>query len=176
MQYPTKNEYTSFFSTYMSHLPTRCPVALLEQTLHYQLTILSQVNEEQRYEAYQEGKWTIYQVVKHILDAEVMLGYRALRFARNDSTNIEFYDEDAYVSQSLDTNGDWDLLIQSFDHLRRYHIHFFKSLSEEESKRGGSDNFPCTVRALCAIISAHAIHHLYVIQSKYLKKEINYFI
>lgn len=176
MQFPTKNEYISFFTTYMSHLPTRCPVALLEQTMHYQLTILSLVGEEQRYEAYQEGKWTVYQVVKHIIDAEFMLGYRALRFARNDQTNIEFYDEDAYVTQSLDTTGDWDHLMQSFEHLRSYHIHFFKTLTEEESQRGGSDNFPCSVRALCAIISAHAIHHLYVIQSAYLKKEINYFI
>lgn len=176
MQFPTKREYTSFFSTYMSHLPSRCPVALLEQTMHYQLTILSQVGEEQRYEAYQERKWTVYQVVKHIIDAEFMLGYRALRFARNDQTNIEFYDEDAYVSQSSDTTGDWDRLLGSFEHLRSYHIHFFKTLTEDESKRGGSDNFPCSVRALCAIISAHAIHHLYVIQSAYLKKEINYFI
>ena len=176
MQFPTKNEYTSFFSTYMSQLPTRCPVALLEQTMHYQLTMLSQIDADQRFFAYEDGKWSIYQVIKHIIDAEFMLGYRALRFARNDRTDIEFYDENAYVDQSSDKDGDWDSLIRSFEYLRSYHIHFFRTLNEEESKRGGSDNFPCTVRALCAIISAHAIHHLYVIQSKYLKKEINYFI
>jgi len=168
MNFPSKEEYADFFNTYMQHLPTAPPLRLLQETHTYSMRFWEDIPQDKINFAYAPQKWTIKQLVLHLIDTEQILRYRALRFARNDFANVLSFDEDTYV-KNQSTVMDWDYCLEALRLIRQSTIHFFKGITEEESKRGGSASFPCTVRAIASIIAAHELHHIYVVQERYLQ-------
>ena len=118
---------------------------------------------------YAPGKWSVREVLCHLLDAERIFSYRALRFARNDKTPLAGFDENAYAPfLNVETRG----LAQIGDemqHLRTATIDLFKSFSEEMLKRKGTaNNNELTVGAIGIIIAGHETHHGKVIRERYL--------
>jgi hypothetical protein len=165
---PEKTEYAPYYESYIGHVKGDVIRMLGDQILIMQ-NILSDIPEEKEDFTYAEGKWTLKEVIGHIIDTERIMACRALRIARNDSTPLPGFDQDTYVS-----NGDFNKrtlydLAHEFGVVRESNIILFKSFDEAALKRKGIANEKeISVRALISIIAGHTIHHLNVIKSKYL--------
>ena len=168
MQFPTAEECNDYFNRYIQQVPQRDPLLLLEQTQQYAEVVLAKVPPTQYHQAYAPGKWTPSQLLVHLIDTEHILSYRALRFARGDQQPVLPFDQDQYVAVVPTTDLDWDMLVQTWAHLRHYTLLQFKQYKPEVAARAGSTTFPCSVRGVAAILSGHAIHHLKVLQERYL--------
>ncbi|HWB24781.1 MAG TPA: DinB family protein [Chitinophagaceae bacterium] len=119
--------------------------------------------------AYGEDKWTIIELLQHVIDAERVFTYRALRFARKDITPLPGFDENDYAANSMAAGRDFDELKEEFTALRRATDIFVSSLSEEQLQQGGtSNNKYITVNALAFIIYGHLLHHINIIKERYL--------
>lgn len=168
MQFPKSTEYASYYQTYVEQLPERDPLLLLEQTWAYAEAVLAQVRPEQYDYAYAPGKWTVKQLLSHIVDTEHILSYRALRFARGDDQSALPFEQDDYVAATATEDLDWQQLVQGWRQLRGYTQTQFGQYTPAVAGRGGSAAFPCTVRAVAAIVAAHGLYHLKVLQERYL--------
>lgn len=175
MEFPSRKEYNDYFSSYIKLLPLTSPIFLLKQTQRYQQEILKNIETHIYDYKYDTDKWTIKELLIHLMDCEQILAYRALRFARNDFSDPLLFDEDSYVISSNASSFNWDSLLEQLDLTRRLSIQLFKNFDEPTTLKGGSKNFPLTVRAIAATISGHGLHHLYVLQERYLKVEIKRF-
>ena len=117
---------------------------------------------------YAEDKWTIKELVQHILDAERIFVYRALCFARKDATNLPSFEENDYAANSKAGNRDWNEMIEEFKTLRRSTEIMFASFDKEQlDATGKSNNNPIYVLAIGFIIVGHVTHHVNVMQERY---------
>ena len=102
----------------------------------------------------------------HLIDAERIFTYRALRFARNDQTPLSGFDQDPYVAEAANFDAHpWNDLIAEFEHVRRSTILFFRALTPEAMLRSGTANQAAiTVRALGYVIAGHELHHMGILR------------
>jgi uncharacterized damage-inducible protein DinB len=119
--------------------------------------------------AYAPAKWTVKELLCHIIDAERIFVYRALCFSRNDKTNLPAFDENAYVPESNASLRTIQSIRQEMNNLRASTIDFFASCNEEMLGRSGTaNNTRISVRALGYVVSGHAAHHLSILKQRYL--------
>jgi hypothetical protein len=118
---------------------------------------------------YSEGKWTIKEVLVHLMDMERIYAYRALRFARNDKTTLPGFDHQDYVCFSgIATRGISDILIE-YEAVRNATVALLNGLTDEALLRFGSVNGnSVSVRALAYHIGGHELHHVNIIKERYL--------
>lgn len=128
---------------------------------------------------YQEGKWTVKDILQHVIDTERVMGYRALRFARNDETPLPGFDQDPYAEAANASSRTVDSLLGEFEILRKSNVLLYETFDEDALMRSGvCSNIRVSVLGLGFIIAGHAIHHMNVIREKYFptalprKKEI----
>jgi hypothetical protein len=127
------------------------------------------LSEEQLNHEYQVGKWSTKEVIGHIIDTERIVAYRALRFARIDNTSLPGYDEVLFGDTSNTGQRDIQKLIAEFVAVRQATILLFESFNEEMlAERGIASNFEISVPALGFAILGHCIHHLQIIDERYL--------
>jgi uncharacterized damage-inducible protein DinB len=120
---------------------------------------------------YAEGKWTIKEILGHIVDDERIYVYRALRFARNDSTELPGFEQDHYAQYSEANKREITDLLDEFALVRRSTIAFFKSLDNTALMRTGVANGNrVSVRALAYHIAGHELHHMNIIRERYLRR------
>jgi hypothetical protein len=169
MNKPTPQEYSEYYNTYIQNVPDGDLIQTL-QTVHQKTQlILRDVPEEKGDYAYEEGKWTIKQVLQHMIDAERVMAYRALRIGRGDTTELAGYDENLFAANARVSHLRLSELLGEFHLLRLTTIQLFSRFSEEESLRMGTANgADVSVRALAFIIVGHEMHHLRVLQLRYL--------
>ena len=118
---------------------------------------------------YAEGKWTIKDIVQHIIDAERVFDYRALCFARKDTTPLPGFDENLYASHAKAEQRSWDKLVEELKIVRRSSDLLFHSFDEEQLESNGiSSNSPNYTLAIGYIIIGHAMHHQKIIRERYL--------
>lgn len=167
---PTEAEYPPYYHTYISKVSTSDDlIYTLQDGRNSFITFIKTVPTEKLEYRYQEGKWTIKEIIIHLMDAERIFTYRALRFSRGDSTNLAGFDENEYVPNSDAASRSLQSLIDEYIALRNSTIEFFKNLSPEMALRTGIANGrEISVRALGYIIPGHEIHHLGVIKERYL--------
>jgi uncharacterized damage-inducible protein DinB len=119
--------------------------------------------------AYADKKWTVKQVLNHIIDTERILCYRALCFARGEKQLLPAFDENLYVANANLKNTDLNLMLQEFEAVREASILFFKQLSDNElAIRGTTKAGEVTVLSIGFMICGHALHHINVIKDRYL--------
>ena len=119
--------------------------------------------------AYAPGKWTIKELLCHIIDAERIFAYRALCFSRNDKTNLPGFDENAYVPESNANSRTPRSIVEEFSAVRAASITLFKNLDEEAWLRSGTaNNTEISVLALGYVVSGHLMHHISVLKERYL--------
>jgi hypothetical protein len=119
--------------------------------------------------AYAPGKWTIKEVIGHIIDTERILVYRLTCFARGENHALPGFEEDDYVAQAHFKDRSLLSLSEEFSLLRRANMYLFNSLIEKELNRSGTaSERQITVRALLYVIPGHIIHHTQTIKSRYL--------
>jgi DinB superfamily len=117
---------------------------------------------------YAGDKWTIKEVLQHIIDAERVFSYRALRFARKDSTPLPGFDENLFASHAKASDRNWDKLMEELKVVRRSSELLFHSFDEEQLQSNGiSSNSPNYVLAIGFIIVGHALHHQKIIKERY---------
>jgi uncharacterized damage-inducible protein DinB len=120
---------------------------------------------------YGEDKWTVREVLCHLLDAERIFAYRALRFARNDNTQLHGFDENVYVPESNASNRTLKKIGDEFTHLRASTVDMFESFTEDMLRRRGvASGNEISVLGLGFIISGHEAHHRKILTERYLAK------
>lgn len=119
--------------------------------------------------AYDEGKWTIKEVLLHLMDAERIFAYRALRFSRNDKTELQGFDENYYVPESFANSRTMTDLLDEYKKTRQSNLAMFSSFSQDVLARIGIANGSAmSVRALGFTIVGHEKHHCEVVKNRYL--------
>jgi len=117
---------------------------------------------------YAPGKWTIKDILQHLIDAERVFAYRALRFARNDSAELHSFDENSFAENANTKERTLADLMEELALLRRANILFFKSLDKETIHRvGTASGAKISVLALGFTMCGHPIHHMSVIKERY---------
>lgn len=118
---------------------------------------------------YAKGKWTIKEILGHIVDDERIYVYRALRFARNDSTELPGFEQDRYAQYSNANKREIGDLLDEFASVRKSTIALFDALDDAALIRGGiADGHRVTVRALAYRIAGHELRHINIIRERYL--------
>lgn len=118
---------------------------------------------------YADGKWTIKEIIQHLMDAERIFTYRALRIARKDQTPLPGFEQDDYVLPSQANKRSIEGLINEFKAIKAATVSLYDSFSDEMLMAlGKASNSPISVRAIGFIIMGHEIHHCEVIKERYL--------
>lgn len=131
--------------------------------------ILSLPKDKLNY-TYAPGKWTIREILAHIIDMERVYSYRILCFARNEKSSLPGFDHISYVQYSGVNNRDIRQVIQELRNVRQSMISLLEGLPEEAfSRKGIINGNAVSVRALAYHIAGHELHHLKVIREKYLE-------
>jgi uncharacterized damage-inducible protein DinB len=166
---PESGEYAEYYSRYVSLVPEGDVVATLERQLDDVLALLRSIPEEKETYRYEEGKWSIRELVGHVADTERIFAYRALRFSRGDRTPIEGFEQDDYVPTSGHADRSLASLVDEFEYIRRSTIALLAPLSDEAwARRGVASDNEVSVRALAYIIAGHVAHHIGILRSRYL--------
>ena len=166
-----ENEYHPYYKSYIDPYASggKSIVEVLRETQNATNALLSNLPEEKEHYRYAEGKWTIKELLQHIIDAERVFNYRALRFSRNDQTALQGFDQDDFNDTANANDRSFQELLYEFYVLRVSTIAMYQSFTEEMLTRIGtaSDN-PMSVRALGYLTAGHAQHHMNVFQKRYL--------
>lgn len=165
---PEQSEYAPYYGTYVAYVPDGDIVATLERQFHDTITLLRNVSEAAAAHRYAEGKWSVREVIGHLIDAERVFSYRAMRFARADATPLASFDENAFIANSNFDARTIASLCEEWEAVRRASVQFFRSLTPEEWDRAGTaSNARMSVRALAWVIAGHERHHLSILKSRY---------
>jgi len=119
---------------------------------------------------YEPGKWTVKDIIQHIIDAERVFSYRALRFARNDKTALPGFEENDYAVNTNVAKRSLDDLLSEFETVRKSSIYLYKNFTDEMLLRVGvASGKEVSVLAIGFIMAGHALHHSKVIKEHYYK-------
>lgn len=132
-------------------------------------TVLQQLPTQKWDHSYAEGKWTVKELVQHVIDAERIFCYRALCFARKDHTELPGFDENHYVVHSGANARSGESLLEELQAVQRSSALLFGSFNEEQLESSGVANGnPVYVRGIGYILIGHTLHHLQILQERYL--------
>jgi uncharacterized damage-inducible protein DinB len=165
----SKSEYSSFNATYIKALEDLSLMEGLENGLSQLTVFIATIPTEKLEYRYSIGKWTIKDILLHLIDAERIFAYRALRIGRGDKTPLAGFEENDYVPNANANGRSLESLIEEFQLVRKSTLLLFENFSDEQLAYLGisSDNI-ISVRAIGFLIAGHQNHHLKVIQERYL--------
>lgn len=166
---PDNGEYASFYAGYVGMVPDGDLLQTLEQQDEQTMALLGGVPESKGGHAYAPGKWTLKEVVGHMVDAERVFSYRALRIARGDTMPLHGFDEKAWVPNAGFNSRTLADLLGELRVVRASTLALLRHLPPESVTRlGTASEKPVSVRALAWIIAGHERHHLGIIKERYL--------
>jgi hypothetical protein len=169
MTRPDSTEHAPYFEKYISLVPEGDIVTTLGKQIEGTLGLLRGLNEAQGDLRYAPGKWSVKEVVGHLIDAERIFAYRALRFARNDATPLPSFDENSYVANANFGSRALADLAEEFRLVRGSNIYLLKNLDGASwLRRGVANENEISVRALAYVTAGHELHHVGIIRSRYL--------
>ena len=166
-----KNEYHPYFEKYMELLSDskESMTEMMESSAQSFIELLLELPEEKENYRYAEGKWTIKELLLHVIDTERIFQYRALRFARNDQTELSGFDQDLFNEFAHANSRTLQSLIDEFIAVRRASITLFGSFSDDALLRmGQASGNGISVRAIGYLVSGHQIHHQRIFEERYL--------
>lgn len=167
---PETNEYHPALAGYVAKAGSaQDPIAALSTQLDEVCKMLDGLPVEKRLHRYAEGKWSIQQVLHHLIDCERVFAYRALRVARNDNTQLPGFDENLFAEFAASEDCSWDELIEEFVHVRKSTILLLRHLKPDSwTYVGNANGSPITVRAIAQVMIGHTTHHIGIVQERYL--------
>lgn len=162
-------EYQGYFSRYVNLVPENARIdEALSDSIDQLLAAVSKRSEAQLTVGYAAGKWSIKEVIQHLIDSERVFNYRALRFARQDDTILPGFDQDLFAQNSNPNERSIADLIEEFTTVRNSCRWLFKSLSAQQLETSGNANGTIlSVRAIAFLNAGHSLHHLKIINEKY---------
>jgi len=171
MKRPETNEYDPYYEGYISQIKDSDDLlAIMDRQPEELRAMFAQVPEDRGTHAYADGKWTVKEVLSHIIDGERMFAYRVLRISRGDETPIEGYDQESgYTENSNANDRPFAELLDEFDLTRRSNMLMFRNLSDDAAARiGTANNVRVSARAIAYIMAGHVRHHANVLKERYL--------
>lgn len=166
---PKSSEYAPFYSGYIDAVPVGNIFQTLEFQLDETLSLFQNITEDQSMLKYSEDKWTIKEVLGHIVDSEWIFSNRALRFSRSDQAELPGFDQDEYIYNANFNKLSIKSILDQFYHLRKANLLLFKSFSKDQTLNIGIANKNIiSVRAIIYITSGHQKHHIDVLKERYL--------
>ena len=166
---PEETEYLPYYGKYVSLVPEGDILTILDRQIEGTLALLRAIPEEQGGFRYAPGKWSIKELLGHLIDTERIFSYRALRFARGDETPLPGYEQDDYVRGASFDACPLAGLAEELDSVRRATILLFRHLPNEAwQRRGTANESEASVRALSYIIAGHELHHVGILRDRYL--------
>lgn len=165
----TINEYNPYYQAYINKAQNVGLKEGLRKNFELVLEFLNAIPEDKLEYRYAEGKWTIKEVIQHLIDAERIFSYRALRIARQDQTPLPGFEENDYVPASFANNRSKEELLIDYKAVRQATVSLFDSFTNDMLLQvGTASNSPISVRALGFITIGHENHHCQVIKERYL--------
>jgi hypothetical protein len=165
---PSDTEYASYFGRYVDLVPDGEILGILASQISGTLSSLRGVSDADSLKRYAEGKWSIREVVGHMIDTERIFAYRALRIARSDKTNLPGFEQDDYIPAAQFDRRPWKGLLEELEAVRHSNVLMFRGLHAEAWERQGISNGKLmSVRAAAYIIAGHELHHMKVLGEKY---------
>lgn len=165
---PDASEYAPFYHGYITSVPDGDVLELLHSGGRELIEALERIPESRGGHRYAPEKWTIREVIGHLIDAERIFTYRALRFARGDQTPVPGFDENAYVTTAGSDARTIASLTDELAVVRDSSALMFESLPEDAWLRTGIANGNAiSVRAIAYVVAGHARHHLRILRERY---------
>jgi uncharacterized damage-inducible protein DinB len=169
-RYPQPYEYGAYFNTYISKVETGDILQTLADARVSTLEFFKNLPKEKWNYRYAPGKWSIKEILQHLIDCERVFAYRALRIARNDKTALPGFDENLFADHCHANDRTPASLLAEYKAVRTATLHLFKSFKEEDYDRLGTmSNNPASPLAIAYIIAGHERHHVGVIKERYLR-------
>jgi len=166
MNRPQPNEYPTWGENYISKVNGDIFEILTDQI--QSLAALFRANADKADYAYAAGKWTLKEMLGHIIDTERVFAYRLTCFARKEQQPLPGFEENDYVLNARFAQRDLEDLIEEFIALRKANLYLFRSLSEEELNRKGiASGREINVRSILFITGGHIIHHVSILKERY---------
>jgi uncharacterized damage-inducible protein DinB len=165
---PAETEYAPFYAGYVALVPEADILAVLGSQVDEVRRLLAAVSAEQESYRYAEGKWSIRQVLGHLVDAERVFGYRAFCFSRGEQASLPSFDESQYVDAARSDSVPLRELVEEFAVVRQANLAFLRRLDAREwAQVGTASGKPVSVRALAWIMAGHPRHHLQILRERY---------
>lgn len=168
---PTHNEHAVYYEKYVALVDEK--ISVLDQLKNNAKGIVAlylSLTEDQLLTPYAEGKWSLKDLLMHMIDCERVFLYRAMRFARKDRTPLPFFDENEFAKHAQADSIPIKKLLKEYQANRNASIQFFNNLNTTQFKQTGiASSFTMSVRACAWIICGHELHHLGVIKERYLQ-------
>lgn len=168
---PDEAECAPYYHPYIRRVGPEGVVTMLSRSLWTTPDFLMRIPEAKWDFAYAPGKWSVRELILHILDTERIMGYRLLRISRGDTTPLPGFDEVAFAANGHASSRDMASLGNEFRLIRMNTLQLLSGLPDDTWTRSGIANgFPITVRALAFVIAGHEHHHLEVLKNRYLER------
>jgi hypothetical protein len=166
---PGPDEYAPYYEKYVGRVASDDVVRTLGAQIETTLAFLQVVSTEDSLRRYAPGKWSVREVVGHMIDTERIFAYRALRFARNDRTELPGFEQDDYMPAARFDERLWHDLLAELEFVRGANILMFRGLDEAAwLRRGVASGCEMSVRALAYSIAGHELHHMEILRTRYL--------
>ena len=166
---PDPGEYNAYYDRYVALVPGGDIIALLTVQLDDTVALLRDLSEDQALHAYAPGKWTVKEVIGHVMDAERVFMHRALRFGRGDETALPPFDENTYTPAGEFNARPLASLISELTTVRRATVALLAGLPADAwQRRGTASGFRVSVRGLAWITAGHELHHRQILTQRYL--------
>jgi uncharacterized damage-inducible protein DinB len=166
---PDESEYLPYYGRYIALVSEGDVVSTLQAQMRDTNALVTGLPASSSTHRYAPGKWSVNEMLGHVIDSERIFAARALRFARSDATPLPGFEQDDYVRNASFDSYPLHELAEELESVRRSTIFLFRHLSEEAWMRSGiANNAKVTVRALAYIIAGHELHHRGILESRYL--------
>ncbi len=169
MQRPKQGDYSPYYEDYIKLVEGNDPVNIMEKQLTETPKFFGAIPEAKGNYSYAEGKWTIKEILGHIIDTERVFAYRVMCIARGEKQSLPGFEQEDWVKASNFAKRKLIDLIDEYKKLREANLAMLKSLDEEAiGRKGIANNKNITVNALFYIIPGHEKHHLNILKERYL--------
>ncbi len=169
MQRPRATEHAEYYALYIDRVPDGDVLEHLRAQAQGTLDLMRPIDDERARYRYAPDKWSIKQVLGHVIDVERAFGFRAMAFAREERAAIPGLEQDEYVACANFDARPLASLLEEFEALRRSHLALFASFDDETSlRRGVASGCEFSVRAVPYILAGHELHHVDVLRERYL--------
>ena len=164
---PSPGEYAPYYGKYVDLVSEDDALEALQSQFDAVLPFLRSIPEAQANIVHAPYAWTIKQVISHLIDGERIFAYRALRFARGDSTALPGFDENEYAKTAMVDRLKIGDLVKEFESVRRATLTMLANFPDEAWLRTGvANNNSISVRGLAWVIAGHVTHHINIIRKR----------
>lgn len=169
MPKPIEGTYPVYFQNYINQVQEEDVMTAIENQQTVIDNFFDTISEEKSVHAYAEGKWTLKELLQHIIDTERIFIFRSLAFARKETQSLPGFDETVYAANSNANARTWKSLCEELKAVRKTSQMLFENFTDEMFNSSGlANNNPTTVNALGFILVGHVYHHKNIIETRYL--------